>query len=390
MDESFAPHSEAEVLDLVRHAANDKRPLIVQGAGTKRGWGRPIAGDVLDLSQLSGITLYEPEELVLSAQAATPLAEIERRLAQRGQRLAFEPPDLGPLYGVPKDKGTLGGAVACNLAGPRRISAGAARDHVLGFAGVSGRGEAFKSGGRVVKNVTGFDLSKLLAGSFGTLAVMTSLTLKVLPASEMTATVLLTGLDTEAAVAAMSKALNSPHEVSGAAHLPHVQPSLTALRLEGTSVSVAARVDGLKALLGATDLLDTTASVRFWSEVRDVAPLLDDPERAVWQVSIPPASGATVAAAIRARLDARHYFDWGGGRLWLAVAGDVAEGATVIRTAVAASGGHASLMRAADGARRRVAPFQPLPPAEAALVKRLKDNFDPAGILNPSRMYEGV
>jgi len=292
MDESFAPQSEAEVLELVHRAANDKRSLLVQGAGTKGGWGRPVAGDTLDLSRLSGITLYEPEELVLSAQAATPLAEIERRLAQRGQRLAFEPPDFGPLYGLPRDKGTLGGAIACNLSGPRRISAGAARDHVLGFAGVSGRAEAFKSGGRVVKNVTGFDLSKLLAGSFGTLAVMTSLTLKVLPAAEATATVVLTGLDTDAAVAAMSKALNSPHEVSGAAHLPEAQPSLTALRLEGTSASVAARADGLKILLDTTDQLDTAASLRFWSEVRDVVPLLDDPERTIWQLSIPPAKGA--------------------------------------------------------------------------------------------------
>ncbi len=390
MDESFAPQSEAEVLELVHRAADDKRPLVVQAAGTKRGWGRPIAGNTLDLSHLSGITLYEPEELVLSAQAATPLAEIERLLAQRGQRLAFEPPDFGPLYGVSKDKGTLGGAVACNLAGPRRISAGAARDHVLGFAGVSGRGEAFKSGGRVVKNVTGFDLSKLLAGSFGTLAVMTSLTLKVLPASEATTTVVLTGLDAAAAIAAMSKALNSPHEVSGAAHLPHAQPSITALRLEGTRVSVAARADGLKALLGAADLLDTMASLRFWSDVRDVAPLLDDPERAIWQLSVPPANGAAVAAMIRAGLDLRYYFDWGGGRIWLAVAGDVTAGATVIRGAVAASGGHATLMRSAEGVRRRVPPFQPLPSGEAALAKRLKDNFDPAGILNPGRMYEGV
>ena len=390
MDESFAPHNEAETLELLSRAARDHRPLAVQGAGSKRGWGRPVAQDVLDMSRLSGITLYEPEELVLSAQAATPLEEIERRLAQRSQCLAFEPPDLGPLYGAAADKGTLGGAIACNLSGPRRISAGAARDHVLGFSAISGRAEAFKSGGRVVKNVTGFDLSKLLAGSFGTLAVMTSVTLKVLPAPERTTTVLLSGLTAEAAIQAMSKALNSPHEVSAAAFMPDARPSITALRVEGTKISVAARVDALKKLLGASDTFDAAASQRFWRQIRDVAPILSDAGSVIWQLSVPPSTGAVVAEAILAQVEARHYFDWGGGRLWLAVAGDPAEGARVVRDVVASNGGHATLMRASEGARRRIAPFQPLPSGEAALVKRLKQNFDPAGILNPGRMYEDV
>jgi glycolate oxidase FAD binding subunit len=297
---------------------------------------------------------------------------------------------LGPLYGVPGAGGTLAGAIACNLAGPRRISAGAARDHLLGFTGVSGRGQVFKSGGLVVKNVTGFDLSKLIAGSFGTLAVMTTLTLKVLPAPEATMTIVLSGRSTADATQAMTRALNSPHDVSGAAYLPGMRPSLTALRLEGTKASVAARADALRSLLGSGDLLDTASSQRFWGEVRDVAPILPDPDRAIWHLSVPPASGAIVADAILARLDAQYYLDWGGGRLWLAVAGEVAESAAVIRDAVARSGGHATLMRASEGARRRVPPFQPLPAPQAALVKRLKQTFDPAGILNPGRMYEGI
>ena len=256
MDQIFVPRSEAEVAEAVRWALAGRHALAISGAGTKFGWGRPVnAVASLKLAQFSDIELYEPEELVLSARAGTSMSEIERRLAQHGQQLAFEPPDFGPLFGTPAGGGTLGGAVACNLAGPRRIHAGAARDHVLGFAGVNGLGESFKAGGRVVKNVTGFDLSKLVSGSFGTLAVMTHITLKVLPAPEESRTILLLGCAAAAAIGAMAAALGSPHEISGAAFLPAALAtksrivsiasagvSVTALRLEGAGPSVAVRI----------------------------------------------------------------------------------------------------------------------------------------------------
>src|SRR5882672_431555 len=221
MSAALKPTTPAEVVDAVAQAVADEAPLEIVGQGSKRGLGRPVqAARQLDLSGLSGITLYEPNELVLTCGAGTPLMEIEAALKQSNQQLAFEPADLAPLYGGAPGGGTIGGALSCNLSGPRRLKAGAARDHFLGFKAVSGRGEAFQAGGRVVKNVTGYDLCKLLAGAHGTLAALTEVTIKVLPASEKSRTVLIYGLDDGSAILALGRAVNSPHEVSGAAHLP--------------------------------------------------------------------------------------------------------------------------------------------------------------------------
>jgi glycolate oxidase FAD binding subunit len=412
--QTFVPRGEAEVVETVRWAIAGKQSLAISGSGSKFGWGRPpehTAGPSasLSLTALDGIDLYEPEELVLSARAGTKMSELEQRLAQHGQQLAFEPPDLGPLFGLEAGQGTLGGAIGCNLSGPRRISAGAARDHVLGFAGVNGLAESFKAGGRVVKNVTGFDLSKLLSGSFGTLAVMTHITLKVLPAPEDSCSILVFGADANAAIPIMGAAMQSPHEIGGAAYLParvaarsRVAPIAQAgkpvvvLRLEGATPSVAARSAALKDLLrdrGEIADLTMIESRAVWREIRDVAPYVDavpgGGTRAIWHISVPPAAGAKIAAEIADR-DDDLYFDWGGGRLWLASTADVAAAAMRIRGAVAAVGGHATLIRAAEEARRIVPVFQPLSRAEAALIGRLKDNFDPHRIFNPGRMYEGL
>ncbi|HEX6101964.1 MAG TPA: FAD-binding protein, partial [Alphaproteobacteria bacterium] len=243
----LTPRDAADVLEIARDAVEHEAPLEILGHGSKRGFGRPVqASRTLDLSQLSGITLYEPDELVLRAGAGTPLALISRVLAEKRQQLAFEPGDWGPLYGTAPGLGTLGGAIAANLAGPRRIKAGAARDHILGFTAVNGRGEAFKAGGRVMKNVTGYDLPKLMAGSFGTLAILTEVTVKVLPAPEAIRTLLIAGLEDARAVAAMSQALGSAHEVSAAAHLPTriaARSGVRAVALAGRAVT-ALRLDG--------------------------------------------------------------------------------------------------------------------------------------------------
>src|SRR5829696_8465816 len=204
MTSTLRPASPQDVLNAVVWAAAEETPLEIVGHGSKRGVGRPVQAEwTLDLSGVTGITLYEPDELVLSARAGTPLAEIEALLAAHGQQLDFEPMDYGPIFGAESGRGTIGGTLASNLSGPRRLKAGAARDHILGVRAVSGRGEAFKSGGRVVKNVTGYDLSKGLAGSWGTLAVVTELTFKVLPRPESAATLVIAGLDDYAAIAAL-------------------------------------------------------------------------------------------------------------------------------------------------------------------------------------------
>src|SRR6187401_1864519 len=257
MPDTLKPRDAKEVEDAVRWALGSEKPLEIAGQGTKRMIGRPSQTDLtLDLSGLSGVTLYEPAELVLSARAGTPVSEIETVLENNNQELAFEPIDYGPVLGGKVNRGTLGGAIAANLSGPRRIKAGAARDHFLGFSAVTGRGESIKSGGRVVKNVTGYDLCKLMAGSWGTLAALTEVTIKTMPRPETEATLLILGLADDVAIAAMAEAMGSSCDVSAAVHLPatvalrvqgHDQPTaLTAFRLEGFAPSVAHRKTALE------------------------------------------------------------------------------------------------------------------------------------------------
>ncbi len=407
MAETWKPETNEQVVEAVAWAAAEETPLEVAGRGSKRALGRPVqASRNLDLSGLSGITLYEPEELVLSARAGTPLAEIEAVLAEKHQQLAFEPADLGPLLGGAAGGGSIGGMLACNLAGPRRIKAGAARDHFLGVSAVSGRGEAFKSGGRVVKNVTGYDLCKLLAGSYGTLAVMTDVTVKVLPAPEKTRSVLVLGLDDGAALDAMTRGLGSAYEVSGAAHLPAAAAArsavsyvsaaggaVTALRVEGTGPSVEYRCAALRrdlADLGETEELHGHNSAALWRELRDVQPLLGRPDQVVWKLSVPPQAGPAVAARLAGGASSSYVFDWGGGLVWLGLDAADDAGAPAVRAAVAGSGGHATLMRAAEAIRAVVPVFQPQDPAMAALTQRVKDSFDPHRVLNPGRVVAGI
>jgi glycolate oxidase FAD binding subunit len=395
MSAALEPRTAAELAAAVAESGG---PLEIIGAGSKRGLGRPVnSGGLLDLSRLSGIILYEPEELVLTAGAGTPLAEIEQALAEKKQMLAFEPPDLGPLYGLPAGQGTLGGMLACNLAGSRRPKAGAARDHFLGALAVNGQGEIFKTGGRVVKNVTGYDLCKLLAGSFGTLAALAEVTMKVLPAPEHERTLAISGLDDAKAVSLMTRALGSAAEVSAAAHLPAgIAPSLagdggaTLLRLEGTAISITERLALLRRELGETGTeLEGAASREAWQSLRDLQPFRGT-EEALWRLSVPPAEGASVMRAIAASGlgPARHFYDWGGGQIWLALPATGDAGAARIRSAL--TRGHATLMRAPLALRAAVDVFQPQEPALATLARRVKESFDPGGRLNPGRMYQGI
>jgi glycolate oxidase FAD binding subunit len=402
----FTPADIDELRDAVAEALAAEEPLELVGGGSKRGLGRPVqAAHTLDLSRMSRIRDYAPSELVLTAGAATPLAEIERVLAEHGQMLAFEPPGWCGLLGSDEASPTLGGVLACNLAGPRRIKAGAARDHFLGFRGVSGRGEIFKAGGKVVKNVTGYDLPKLMAGSYGTLTALEEVTVKLLPQAENVTTVLFEGIAPEPAGRLMSAALGSPHEVSGAAYLPSgttmplalpVRPGTVALRVEGPAPSVAFRRDSLLREhkdSGASSALADSESVAFWRAIGEVAPLAGLGERAIWRVSVAPARGATLGVAMARAFDAIWFLDWGGGLLWLAVAEQDDAGAQAIRTAIRGNDGqgtgHATLIRGSPALRRAVPVFEPQPAALAALSRRVKDAFDPRHILNPGRMTEG-
>jgi glycolate oxidase FAD binding subunit len=409
MTDTLQPRDGAEVEAAVQAAVAQGKALEIVGHGSKRAVGRAAQWDLtLDLSRLSGVTLYEPAELVLSARAGTPLAEIEALVAENGQQLAFEPMDLALLLGGAAGRGTIGGTLAANLAGPRRIKAGAARDHFLGFTAVSGRGETFKSGGRVVKNVTGYDLAKLMAGSWGTLAVMTDVTIKVLPRPETEETLLILGLGDAAAAQAMTLAMGSAAEVSAVAHAPAAVAArlpigslaaagraVTALRLEGVPPSIAHRRQLLRATLkahGELGSLDEAPSRMLWRAVRDVAPFAaaGPGERPLWRVSTAPTCGPDVAARIARGAHAAVLYDWAGGLLWIELPPSDDAHASLVRAAVAPAGGHATLMRAPASVRAAVAVFEPPDQVAAALTKRVKEGFDPKGVLNPGRMYAGV
>jgi glycolate oxidase FAD binding subunit len=412
MTEHLKPHNTADVEQAVNWALAGGKALEVVGRGSKRAIGRAAQWDAtLDVSGLSGVTLYEPAELVLSARAGTPLAEIEALVAANGQMLAFEPMDYGPLLGTAPDDGTIGGALSANLSGPRRIKAGAARDHFLGASAVSGRGETFKSGGRVVKNVTGYDLCKLLAGSWGTLAVMTDVTIKTLPRAETEETILIFGLDDATAGKVMTAVMGSFADASAAAHLPAplaarlaeiaaAAGAVTAFRLEGVAPSVAQRRSVLEKLAGSfavagasLGVLDETASRALWRGIRDVAPFAaaaSSGERPVWRISVAPSRGPAIGRLLAERAQAEVFYDWAGGLIWAATRPLDDAGASLVRPAVAAAGGHATLIRAPAAVRATVDVFGPEAASLAALTRRVRESFDPRGVLNAGRMWAGL
>ena len=383
MESVIRPTSEAELSEAIGAATG---PFEVIGTATKRGIGRPVqAAATLDLSGLAAVEVYEPEELILEAGAGARLSDISALIDAKGQQLAFEPPDLSRLLGAAHG-GTLGGMVACNLAGPRRIKAGAARDHILGIRAVSGRGELFKAGARVVKNVTGYDLPKLMCSSWGTLAAMTSITLKVLPKPETEETLVIDGLDDVTAVQVMSQAMQSQAEVAGAAYVPG---EAVYLRLEGIAPSVIARRDGLARLLGRpVRILAAASSAAKWQAIRDVWPLADGLERHVWRLSVTPSDAPAIVARLKQILDLRYFFDWAGGLIWLDVPATPDASAAAIRAAMPS--GHATLIRASEDVRAAVDVFQPQEQGLAALSARVKSSFDPGHLLNPGRMYRGI
>lgn len=365
------PETEAELAEVI---AGREAPLWIRGGGC--GGVLPEGGEVLETSGLSGIRLYEPGALTLVAGAGTPLAEIEGVLAAEGQRLAFEPSDLRAVLGL-SGAPTLGGVAAMNVSGPRRIQAGACRDFMLGVRYVDGLGTIVKNGGRVMKNVTGYDLVKLMAGAHGTLGVMTEVSMKVLPMPEAQGCVMIDGLSPELAVQAMSVALGSPFDVTGAAHLPAgVEGApVTMLRVEGFGAQVDYRTGKLREMLARFgDVrveVDTGKVVAGWAYVRVLTGLCGV-DGDLWRISVKPSAGPAVLAALGAR---KAQMDWGGGLVWAVVP----EG-TDVRGRIGADG-HATLVRGGGQLR-----FHPESPVNARLAAGLRAKFDPKGIFNPGLM----
>jgi len=399
LHEALAPADEAGIIAAILAAGAAREPLLVEGRGTKLGMLRPVqAARSLSTRNLTGVTLHAPHELIVSARAGTPLPELEAKLAEGGQGIIAEPPDLSGLLGA-EGVQTLGGVVATNLSGPRRVAWGAMRDHVMGVRAVNGTGELIRSGGRVLKNVTGLDLCKLLCGSHGTLAVMTEVTLKVLPMAELTGSLLLPGLDAVRGVAALSAALGSPYGVSGAAWLPADaaervpglagQGPVALVRIEDFTASVHYRlgrlVDDLAAY-GAARTLDDAASRAAWRAVRDAVPLRAEPGDAIWRISVRPSAGPAVVEAMQAA-GGRLFLDWGGGLAWIAGAPALHD---VVVAAARAGRGTWTVLRAPEGMRAAVHVVPPEAEAMARITRRVKASMDPGGILNPGRLYAGL
>lgn len=393
------PETEAEIIRVIAEAHAANAPIEILGGGTRSGLGRPSqTAAALSLKSFSGITNYDPSELVMAARAGTPVAEIEAALAVNNQMLTFEPMDHRPLQGSAGEP-TIGGVFAGNVSGPRRISAGAARDNLLGVRFVNGAGDMVKSGGRVMKNVTGLDLVKLLAGSWGTLGVLCEVTFKVLPRPETAATIIISGLNDAQAADAMAAAMAMSVEVSGAAHLPEsvihrfakelpMGGPATALRLEGLAPSVEVRAERLLKEMksrGDVSALDAVQTAALWSGIRDVTPFADRTMKPVWRVSVAPSVGHQLVAALRLKTGVDAFYDWQGGLVWLRMEADPE--ADLIRQYIKAlGGGHATLVRADASTRASVPVFEPQSPALEALSRRIKDKLDPRGLFNPGRM----
>lgn len=386
------PLSEEAAARLVQVAALSRTPLAIRGGGTRSLAGVPEGAETLSTRGLAGIVAYNPAEMTMTVRAGTPLEVVEAALAEKRQMLAFEPCDLRAALGssgIP----TIGGVFAANASGPRRFVAGAARDSLIGVRFVNGKGEVVKAGGRVMKNVTGLDLVKLLAGSHGSLALLTEVTFRLLPVPETAATIVVSGLNDAEAAAAMATAMSMSVEVSGAAHLPESvrgrfaggmlpDGAATVLRLEGLSASVAVRSEKLAAAMGrfgAVTHLDAEVTARLWREIRDAAPYADGTPRPLWRVSVAPTAGHQLVAALRLETGVDAFYDWQGGLVWLRMEADP-EAALLRRYVKAVGGGHATLLRARPEVLAATEAFEPQPDAVVALSARVKASFDPAGL----------
>lgn len=379
MTKLHQPANEADVSDIIQLGA----PLEIKGGGTRHGLGRPVETDaVLSTKLLSGITSYDPSALNIVVAAGTPLETVVSALGQEGQYLPFEPVDHRPLFGS-SGYPSIGAVVAGNISGSRRIQAGACRDSLIGVRFVNGLGEVISNGGRVMKNVTGYDLVKLLCGSWGTLGVLTEVSFKVLPKPERSATLQIEGLMLNEAVKAMAKALGSPYEVSGAAHEPGAN-SQTYLRVEGFEKQVDYKAARLKALIGGdARLIENETHFDVWHRVGN-ATVFADNDCSIWRISIPPSKAPVFVEVLQKQTSAQFLFDWGGGLIWAALDPQLDE--APIRIAINQIGGHATLVRARNNLRRGVNFIRADQPRISKLEEGLRRKFDPKGILNPGLM----
>ena len=407
------PENETEVSEFIKQFHKSNIPVELIGSGSKRKIGKPLqCAKVLNLSKLSGIVEYLPKELYIKVKACTPINQIEKELKKNKQQLAFEPIDFGYLFTGKSDYGTAGGHVACNISGPRRFKVGSLRDHVLGFRGVNGKGEIIKSGGMVVKNVTGYDLSKLVCGSYGTLVALTEITFKVLPAPEESKTIVIHNLQLESATDLLNQAISSSSDISGAIFLP-TEPkcegslmniettfklndlkyggSLTAIRIEGSKHSIDERTQNLKNELKISSydisILETYQSEIFWKKVKNLE-VFSSTQNNIIRIVIPPSYCVQLLYQLLST-KFKYYIDWGGALIWLEAYQFTEEMFDSIKKKVIKCGGYMSMIKSSDYLPYVEEVFT-INRSRFDISQSIKKSFDPKRVLNPGKMYTGI
>ena len=406
------PENEKEVSNLIKRFYKSNIPVELIGSGSKKKIGRPIqCAKTLNLSKLNGIVEYLPEELYIKVKAGTSIKQIEEKLKENKQQLAFEPIDFGSLLNKKSDYGTAGGQIACNISGPRRFKVGSVRDHVLGFRGVNGKGEVIKSGGVVVKNVTGYDLSKLMCGSYGTLVALTEITFKVLPLYEENETLIIHNQKIESAIDLLDRAISSSNDISGAIFLPtepqvpgcvmniektfklndlRQEGSITAIRIEGSKDSVDQRIQNLIHELKAKNfnisILEIHQSEIFWNKVKSLE-FFSSSKNSIIRIVIPPSESIKLVYLLSNKF--KYYIDWGGALIWIEAFELTEEMFESIKRKVVNHGGYLTMIKNSDY----------LPYVEDVFTinkdrfnisQNIKKSFDPKRILNPGKMYTGI
>ena len=406
------PEKETEVADIIKKSYKSNIPIEIIGSGSKNKIGKFLqCGKTLNLSKLEGVVEYYPEELYIKVKSGTKIDKIEKELGKNKQQLAFEPIDFGHLFLGKSNCGTAGGQVACNFSGPRRFKDGSTRDHILGFRAVNGRGEIIKSGGTVVKNVTGYDLSKLMCGSYGTLAALTEITFKVLPMPEESKTLIIHNLNISNAPDYLAKAISSPNEVSGASFLP-VDPlcdncdmnientfklndlkykgSMTSLRVEGSKKSINERIANLKKVLEIANsnisILETLQSEIFWKKIRNLE-FFSLTKNNILRIVIPPAECTQLIYELP--INFKYFIDWGGAVIWMEACDLLEQKFESIRKKVVKHDGHISMIKYSSHLPYVEDVFT-INSVRFNISQSIKKSFDPKRILNPGKMHTGI
>ena len=398
------PTNEKEISEIIKECYKKNIPLEILGLGTKRSIGRNFQFEkTLDLSNYSGIIDYKPEELYIKVKSGTPIKDIKNELEKNNQHLAFEPVDFGFLFSGKKDEGTIGGVMSCNFAGPRRFKAGSIRDHILGFKGINGRGEIIKSGGTVVKNVTGYDLSKILSGAFGTLAVLSEITIKVLPKPESNKTLFINNPHLKKGLEYLHLSLSSSSDPSGAVFYPEIFRSfftfndltfsgpITAIRMEGSTLSIDHRIkkltDEIKVTNSETNVLSQDQSDIFWEDTRNLKVFSKLKENLIRIVI--PASEAFETLNRLKDFDAKYFVDWGGSLIWLQLDSINTKILKDIKTIVRTASGYLTIIKIEENLKASIDVFT-VDPVKHEISEKIKKSFDPKMILNPGKMYIGI